>query len=82
MKTIKITDDCLLDGTHTKAGTVLKNVSESLAAQLLSSGRAELIKEKPEPIAVNAPASASPPKDDPKPAKKGKAKDDEPPAES
>lgn len=67
MKKIKITEDCLLDGTHLSAGTVLEKVSESIAAELVSSGRAVVIKENPEPI-IAGPKIADPVK----PAPEGK----------
>lgn len=40
MKNIKIIHDCIVYGTHTEAGTVLRDVESHLAADLITSGRA------------------------------------------
>jgi len=48
MKNLRITENCLIKGEHTEAGTVLENVEADLADQLLTSGRAVLIKQAPE----------------------------------
>lgn len=42
MKNLVVTDPCLIKGEHTEAGTVLENVENDLAAELLTSGRARL----------------------------------------
>lgn len=51
MKNIEITSDCLVKGQDTKKGTILKDVDNSTAAELLVSGRAKIAeapkKEKP-----------------------------------
>ena len=41
MKNLRITEDCLYQGEHTPAGTVLENVDTTVAAELVSTGRAE-----------------------------------------
>lgn len=64
MKNILITSDCLHKGKHVEKGTILKNVDNSSAAQLLVSGRAKLFKG----------AVAEEPKVDPVPAKKAAKK--------
>ena len=42
MTNILITDDCFVNGNPVEAGEVLKNVDNSTAAALLTSGRAVL----------------------------------------
>jgi hypothetical protein len=45
MKNLRITEDCLVGGQHQAAGTILKNVENRTAAELLISGRAVLADE-------------------------------------
>jgi hypothetical protein len=42
MKNILITHDCFVGGKPHKKGEVLKNIDNSIASQLLTSGRATL----------------------------------------
>lgn len=42
MKNLKITQDCAIKGEHTPAGTILENVDNQLAADLIMSGRATI----------------------------------------
>lgn len=42
MKNLKITQDCAVKGEHTPAGTILENVDNQLAADLIMSGRATI----------------------------------------
>jgi hypothetical protein len=48
MKNLKITESCLVKGEHAETGTVLKNVDNALAAELVTNGRAVEIAAKPE----------------------------------
>lgn len=43
MKNLKITEACLVNGKHAEAGTVLENVDNGLAADLVSNGRAVVV---------------------------------------
>ena len=43
MKNLKIIESCLVQGQHEEAGTILKNVDNSIAAQLIVSGKAVII---------------------------------------
>jgi hypothetical protein len=45
MKNLKITQDCAIKGEHTPAGTILENVDNQLAADLIMSGRATIATE-------------------------------------
>ena len=45
MKNLKITQDCAVKGEHTPAGTILENVDNQLAADLIMSGRATIATE-------------------------------------
>lgn len=72
MKNIKITQACLVEGQHQDVGAVLKNVDNQVAADLVHSGRAVVIPEKPEVLGNRDP---DPENRDPKPAKKGKEAD-------
>lgn len=69
MKNLKIIQSCLVGGEHTEAGTVLKNVDNHIAAELVHSGRAEEIKGDHEVIGNRDPEVTD---RDPKPSKKGK----------
>jgi hypothetical protein len=40
MKNLLITQSCLIHGNHTEAGTVLENVENPLAVDLINAGRA------------------------------------------
>ena len=42
MKNLEITEDCFVKGEPVEAGAVLENVDNSVAAQLLTSGRAKI----------------------------------------
>lgn len=68
MKNILITEDCLVKGQHTPAGTKLENVDNTLAAELLASGRAALPPADKRVIVVPDPEVET---RDPEPAKKG-----------
>lgn len=72
MKNIKITQACLVEGQHQDVGAVLKNVDNQVAADLVHSGRAVVIPEKPEVLGNRDP---EPGNRDPKPGKKGKEVD-------
>jgi len=69
MKNLKILESCLVQGEHAEAGTTLKNVENTLAAELVSNGRAVEIPEKGEVIGNRDP---EPEHRDPKPSKKAK----------
>jgi len=43
MKNLKIVESCLVKGAHVEAGTLLKNVDNSTAADLLGNGRAVIV---------------------------------------
>lgn len=43
MKNLKIIAACLISGEHTEAGSLLENVNNALAADLVSSGRAVVV---------------------------------------
>lgn len=65
MKDILITHNCLVKGESQKAGTILRGVDTSTAAELLVSGRAVehkakvgTVEEKPEPKKKAAKKSA------------------------
>lgn len=47
MKNILITEDCFVKGQPAEKGTILKNVDNSTAADLLSSGRAKIYTGEP-----------------------------------
>lgn len=70
MKNIRILSDCLVNGEHTPAGTVMKNVENAVAADLVVSGRAIEIPNKPEVLENRDPKTED---RDPKPAKADKA---------
>lgn len=57
MKNIEITHDCFVKGEPVEAGAILKDVDNSTAAELLTSGRAKLAAAKPEPAKAEAPAA-------------------------
>lgn len=40
MKNLLITEDCLVAGEHKAAGSIIKNVPNDLAAEIINSGRA------------------------------------------
>jgi hypothetical protein len=67
MKNLKITQDCAVKGEHTPAGTILENVDNQLAADLIGSGRAVIATN--EELENRDPA---PENRDPKAAKKAK----------
>lgn len=69
MKNLKIIDSCLVHGEHVEAGTVLKDVENGLAAELLMNGRAVEIPANPEVLNTRDPEAEN---RDPKPAKKPK----------
>lgn len=69
MKNLKISEDCLIKGEHTPAGTVLENVENGLAADLVGSGKAVEIPAKPEVLNTREPEAEN---RDPKPSKKAK----------
>lgn len=69
MKNLKITESCLVQGQHAEAGTVLKDVDNTLAAELVANGRAVEIPAKQEVLGNRDP---EPENRDPKPSKKGK----------
>ncbi len=56
MKDIQILSDCLVKGQHVAAGTTLKDVDTSTAADLITTGRATEVKRKPNVIRVPDPA--------------------------
>lgn len=68
MKNLKITESCLVNGEHVDAGTLLENVGNALAAELVCNGRATIATneefENRDPV---------PETRDPKPSKKDKA---------
>jgi len=56
MKNLKIVESCIVEGKPVQAGVVLENVDNSVAAQLLLSGRAKIFDgKKPEPKPEPAP---------------------------
>lgn len=69
MKNLKIVESCLVKGEHVEAGTVLKDVENGLAAELVTNGRAVEIPAKPEVLNTRDPEAEN---RDPKPSKKGK----------
>lgn len=69
MKNLKITSSCLVNGEHAEAGSVLENVDNAIAADLVMNGRAEEIKGDHEVIGNRDPEVTD---RDPKPSKKGK----------
>jgi hypothetical protein len=69
MKNLKITEACLIKGEHAEVGTVIKNVDNTLAAELVANGRAVEIPEKPEVLNHRDPEAEN---RDPKPSKKAK----------
>jgi len=69
MKNLQITESCLVKGEHTEAGTILKDVDNATAADLIVNGRAVEIPEKPEVLNHRDP---EPENRDPKPSKKAK----------
>lgn len=82
MKNLRITESCLVRGSHTEAGTVLRDVDNSTAADLIMNGRAVIVKESAPGIVIQNQTPAVENRD-PKPAgktKSGKAKDPAPPA--
>ena len=40
MKTLKITESCLVNGEHAEAGSIIKNVDNTVDADLVVNGRA------------------------------------------
>lgn len=54
MKNILIIEDCFVKGELTEKGTVLKNVDNGTAADLLSSGRAVISAAKVEEVKKKA----------------------------
>jgi len=70
MKNLEILQDCLVKGEHTPAGTKLENVDNAIAADLVTSGRAVEISNKPEVLGNRDPEAEN---RDPKPSKKDKA---------
>lgn len=73
MKNILITSDCFVKGKTVEKGVIIKDVDNSTAAELLSSGRAALAP-KEEIKKADAPQAEKPKK---KAAKKKVAKTDE-----
>jgi hypothetical protein len=69
MKNIRITEDCLVKGDHVPSGTILKNTPNELAAELLTSGRAEIVAAASDEIVIPDPEVST---RDPEP-KKGKS---------
>lgn len=69
MKNLKITESCLVNGEHAEAGTILENVDNAIAADLVVNGRAVEIPAKPEVLGNRDPEAEN---RDPKPAKKAK----------
>jgi hypothetical protein len=67
MKNLRITQDCAIKGEHTPAGTILENVDNQIAADLIMSGRATIATN--EEIENRDPATQN---RDPKPGKKAK----------
>jgi len=69
MKNLKIVQSCFVKGVPAEAGDILENVDNSVAAELLLSGRAKIFDgKKPEPKPEQAPAP------EPAPAKKASKK--------
>lgn len=67
MKNLKIVQSCFVKGVPAEAGDILENVDNSVAAELLLSGRAKIFDgKKPEPKPEPAP--------EPAPAKKASKK--------
>lgn len=67
MKNLKIVESCIVEGKSVQAGVILENVDNSIAAELLLSGRAKIFDgKKPEPKPEPAP--------EPAPAKKASKK--------
>lgn len=57
MKNLKIVQSCFVKGVPAEAGDILENVDNSVAAELLLSGRAKIFDgKKPEPKPEPAPA--------------------------
>lgn len=69
MKNLKITESCIVNGEHAEAGTVLKDVDNTTAADLVANGRAVEIPAKPEVLNTRDPEADN---RDPKPSKKAK----------
>ena len=60
MKNLKIVQSCFVKGVPAEAGDILENVDNSVAAELLLSGRAKIFDgKKPEPKPEPAPAKKS-----------------------
>lgn len=78
MKNIEITHDCFVDCKPVEAGTILKDVDNGTAAELLTSGRAKLATVKPEAVKPEAvkPESVKPAKKAAKKTTKKNAKRD------
>lgn len=71
MKNLKIVQSCFVKGVPAEAGDILENVDNSVAAELLLSGRAKIFDgKKPEPKPEQAPA----PEPAPEPKKKASKK--------
>ena len=59
MKNLKIVQSCFVKGVPAEAGEILENVDNSIAAELLLSGRAKIFDgKKPEPKPEPAPEPA------------------------
>jgi hypothetical protein len=69
MKNLQIIESCLVNGEHAEAGSILKNVENGVAADLLANGRAVEIAAKPEVLNHRDP---EPENRDLKPSKKAK----------
>ena len=85
MRTIKIIDPCIFAGSHVEPGTVLKNLDNAVAADLVASGRAIELTEahgvlgrSAEQVQNGDPVPESrdpqPVERDPKPARKTKSR--------
>lgn len=79
MKTIRITSGVEVDGKHCKEGTIIQNVDNALAAEIVTAGRAEIIPEKAKKIVIPDPVVQDRDPKPGKPARPAKGQVDAPP---
>lgn len=55
MKNLRIIESCLANGQHAEAGTIIQNVADHVAADLLANGRAVIVSGATEKVSTRDP---------------------------